>query len=139
MPLYQSCQEKTKYHCLSCQVSVCNRSECSVSAPEETPNWKAGFKVTFCMTCKTSSKNAAAERPALNRTKTTLTRQGSLKTSKSSLKSHGGTKEKVTEKRKCLSLQQRVELINYAKIIQRRDIVKLLTNLVLEKPKPIKS
>ena len=115
VPLCQSCQEETKYHCLSCQASVCNRSECSVPAPEETPNWKAGSKVAFCMTCKTSSKNTAAEKPALNRTKAALTRQDSLKTSKSSLKSHGGTKEKVTEKRKCLSLQQRVELINYAK------------------------
>ena len=62
MLLCQSCQEETKYHCLSCQASVCNRSECSVPAPEETPNWKAGSKVAFCMTCKTSSKHTAAER-----------------------------------------------------------------------------
>ena len=67
------------------------------------------------MTCKTSGKNTAAEKPEVNRRKATLTRQDRLKTSKSNLKSHGGTKEKVTEKRKCLSLQQRVELINYAK------------------------
>lgn len=112
VPLCQSCQEEKKYHCLSCQASVCNRSGCSVPAPEETPN--AGSKVAFCMTCKTSSKNTAADKPALNRTKAALIRQDSLKTSKSSLKSHGGTKEKLTEKRKCLNFQQRVELINYA-------------------------
>lgn len=115
VPLCQSCQEETKYHCLSCQASVCNRSECSVPAPEETPNWKAGSRVAFCMTCKTGGKNTAAEKPEVNRTKAALTRQDRLKTSKSNLKSHGGTKEKVTEKRKCMSLQQRVELINYAK------------------------
>ena len=94
--------------CQSCQASVCNRLECCVPVPEETPNWKAGSKVAFCVMCKTSSKNTAAEKPALNRTKSALTRQDSLK-------SHAGTKEKVTDERKCLSLQQRVELINYAK------------------------
>jgi len=94
VPLCQSCQVETKYHYLSCQASVCNRSECSVPAPEETPNWKAGSKVAFCVKCKTSGKNTAAEKPALNRTKAALTRHDSLKTSKSSLKSHGGTREK---------------------------------------------
>lgn len=119
VPLCHNCQEETKYHCLSCPASVhvCNRSECYIPAPKETPNWKADSRVVFCMTCKTGGKNTASEKPDVNRIKAALTRQDRLKTITVKLptKSHDGTKEKVTEKWKCMSLQQRVELINYAK------------------------
>lgn len=102
VPLCHNCQEETKYHCLSCPASVhvCNRSECYIPAPKETPNWKADSRVVFCMTCKTGGKNTASEKPDVNRIKAALTRQDRLKTITVKLptKSHDGTKEKVTEK-----------------------------------------
>lgn len=112
MPLCRSCESETKYHCLTCQASVCNRAECSVAASEETPNWKAGSSVAFCLTCNTADKNAATE---INQTKDALIRKEGTKPGTSKMKRQDDTKEKVQEKRKCMSLQQRVEMIRYAK------------------------
>ena len=117
MPLCWICKAKTNYHCLSCQAYVCNRAECSVSAPEETLNWKAGFSVAFCLTCSHNTADESVEEE-INQTEVSLTRKEEdvdAKSSTSQMKSQGGTKEKVQEKRKCLNLQQRVEMIVYAK------------------------
>ena len=112
MPLCWICKAKTNYHCLSCQAYVCNRAECSVSAPEETLNWKAGFSVAFCLTCSHNTADESVEEE-INQTEVSLTRKEEdvdAKSSTSQMKSQGGTKEKVQEKRKCLNLQQRVEM-----------------------------
>ena len=65
--LCHNCQE-AKYHCLSCPASVhvCSTwwSECYIPAPKETPNWKAGSRVAFCMT---GGKNTASEKPDVKR------------------------------------------------------------------------
>ena len=48
-----ACSEGTNYRCLSCKRLVCNRSDsCSIVASEETPGWKAGSYVSFCLSCK---------------------------------------------------------------------------------------
>ncbi|PFX29968.1 tigger transposable element-derived protein 6-like [Stylophora pistillata] len=114
MPLCWICELETNYNCLSCQASVCNRAECSVAAPEETLNWKAGSRVAFCSTCsfKTADEKDGEE---INQTEASLTRKEDAKPSTSQMKSQDGIKKKVQEKRKCLSLQQRVEVIVYAK------------------------
>ena len=41
--------DTTKYTCLKCSNSVCNR--CSVFQEEETPGWQAGKSVAFCIAC----------------------------------------------------------------------------------------
>ena len=45
------CSELTNYHCISCQVPICNI--CSIfEEDEESPNWKAGKSVAYCLKCK---------------------------------------------------------------------------------------
>lgn len=80
MPLCRSCEFETKYHCLSCRASVCNRAECSVVGSEETPNWKAGSSVAFCLTCNPVDENAVKE---IDQTKVSLTRREGTKPSTS--------------------------------------------------------
>ena len=49
-----SCSSSTNYVCLSCKKSACNKSkDCSVPADEETPGWKAGISVAYCIYCNT--------------------------------------------------------------------------------------
>ena len=88
----QTCGSETNYKCLACNNPVCNKSvNCSISAPEETPGWKAGFSVAFCCSCK-----ATSERPI---DKSRLNNQGS----------------NFKTKRKCLDLSEKVAVIDYAK------------------------
>ena len=45
------CSDPTKYHCIACQVSICNI--CSIfEENEENPDWKAGKSVAYCLKCK---------------------------------------------------------------------------------------
>ena len=47
-----SCSSSTNYVCLSCKKSACNKSkDSSVPADEETPGWKAGVSVAYCLSC----------------------------------------------------------------------------------------
>ena len=47
--------DTTKYTCLKCSNSVCNR--CSVFQEEETPGWQAGKSVAFCIACVKEDHN----------------------------------------------------------------------------------
>ena len=47
MALCLNCTSQTNYICLSCKKSA----ECSVPADEETPRWKLGVSVAFCLQC----------------------------------------------------------------------------------------
>ena len=109
----QTCGSETNYRCLTCNNPVCNKSaNCSISAPEETPGWKAGSSVAFCCSCE-----AAAARP---NDKTTCNNTGEnsaqtkLKSSpeNSRLKNQGSN---LKTKRRCLDLDEKVAVINYAK------------------------
>ena len=52
----QTCGSETSYKCLTCIYPVGNKSaNCSISAPEETPGWKAGCSVAFCCSCEAAS------------------------------------------------------------------------------------
>ena len=54
-----NCKQETKYRCLTCDVSTCNKSDnCSVYASEETPGWKAGASVAYCITCYKKEKHS---------------------------------------------------------------------------------
>ena len=64
-----SCFATTKYSCIKCGHSVCNR--CSVfQEDEETPGWVAGKSVGYCIPCEkeegatttVSTKNGQEER-----------------------------------------------------------------------------
>lgn len=61
-----SCFATTKYSCIKCGHSVCNR--CSVFKDEEkTPGWKAGVSVGFCIACdkeEATSANSGQEEKA---------------------------------------------------------------------------
>ena len=47
MALCVNCSCQTNYICLSCNKSA----KCSVPADEETPGWKMGVSVSFCLPC----------------------------------------------------------------------------------------
>ena len=59
MSCCSNCASVTKYICLMCERPVCNKSsDCSVWADEETPGWKAGIAVAWCLPCF-DKRNAA--------------------------------------------------------------------------------
>ena len=46
------CSGLTKYVCLKSAKPLCNKSkECSVPADEDSPGWKAGVSVAYCVSC----------------------------------------------------------------------------------------
>ena len=102
---------------LACDVSTCNKSDnCSVYASEETPGWKAGASVAYCITCykkekhscDTLRKESIVDRTAAGgKTQPVPEKQVKPKTSaKKKPKPNGG--------RSCLSLSERVEIIKFA-------------------------
>lgn len=111
----QSCKAETKYICLICQGPICNRPECALFLPEETPNWKSGSSVSACLSCNTNSESNPND-DAKNDV-AVIAPQASIAQSRAKPRKRAsqpsGAKE--TAKRNCLSLQQRVEMINYAK------------------------
>ena len=93
--------------------------------PEETVNWKAGISVSACLSCKEEGKHQTdtpkhsdTSKIVLNTTQTSRTKSQPPKTTKtaSTKASTDGAKcVKESKSRNALNLQQRVELINYAK------------------------
>ena len=109
----QTYGSETNYRCLTCNNPVCNKSaNCSISTPEETPGWKAGSSVAFCCSCK-----AAAARPN-DKTMCNNTGENSAQTKlksspeNSRLRNQGSN---LKTKRRCLDLDEKVAVINYAK------------------------
>ena len=93
-----SCSSSTNYVCLSCKKSACNKSkDCSVPADEETPGWKAGISVAYCISCfkKKTEKGKQPKKEAKP-----------LKQDK---------KQNELPTRKCLSLREKVEVIHASK------------------------
>ena len=93
-----SCSSSTNYVCLSCKKSACNKSEdCSVPADEETPGWKAGVSVAYCLSCF-KKKTEKGKQPKIE--------AKPLKQDK---------RQKELPTRKCLSLCEKVEVIHASK------------------------
>lgn len=111
-----ACGEGKHYRCLSCKRFVCNRSDsCSIVASEETPDWKAGSYVSFCLSCKPKRVAAGSGiTGGSSKTKDAENHSGS-DTKKSKASRSTITRTRHQGKRKCLHLQQRVAVINYAK------------------------
>ena len=125
-----SCKAETKYVCLICQGPVCNRPECVVFLSEETPNWKFGSCVSACLSCNINSDlklNDDAKQDVTMIAPQASNSQSGEKPRKRALHTSAA---KETSKRNCLSLQQAVEMINYAKITQTTATAKSLNILV---------
>lgn len=106
MPFCQSCSEETKYRCLLCQKPTCNRStNCSIAASEELPGWKAGVAVGICIPCEESGGVVGSKRKE----------NVDLKRSTTMKQKSQASKPQAQKKRKCLSLQQRMEVVRYSK------------------------
>ena len=104
------------YICLICQVPVCNRPDCSVFLPNETLNWKSGHPVSECLLCNTNSKEKANCNSELQDVAMTTQQASSAQSDEDARKRALQISiSKETGKRKCLSSQQRVEMINYTK------------------------
>ena len=71
MALCLNCTSQTSYICLSCYKTIWNKSaECSVPADKETPRWKMGVSVAFCLQCskhKQGSDNLGGQGSTKNR------------------------------------------------------------------------
>ena len=118
MSFCHSCKAETKYICLICQGPVCNRPECAVFLPEETPNWKSGSSVSACLPCNTGSKLKPTANDTRKQDVPVIAPQTSNDQSagaKPRKKASQTTGAKETAKRNGLSLKQRVKMINYAK------------------------
>ena len=93
--------------------------------PEETVNWKAGISVSACLPCKEESKHQTdtpkhsdTSKIVPNTTQTSKTKSQPPKTSKTAsakASTDGAKRVKELKPRNAQNLQERVELINYAK------------------------
>ena len=112
------CKENTRYRCLKCNGAVCNRSlNCYVAASEETPGWKAGYSVAFCVSCCEGSNNNKHEgEQAELCTPTTSSDECKISSSKPSSTGPSSKKRKKSVKsfRFCLPMDKRVEIIHFA-------------------------
>lgn len=113
-----NCKEETRYRCLKCSGAVCNRSlDCYVVASEETPGWKAGYSVAFCVSCCQGSNNKKHEGEQVELC-TPATSSDECKISSSKPKSTGPSSKKqkknVKSVRSYLPMDKRVEIINCA-------------------------
>ena len=105
----QMCGSETNYKCLTCNNPVCNKSaKCSISAPEETPGWKAGSSVAFCCSCEAATARTMCNDTGENSDQTKLkSSPGTSRLSNQSLN--------LKTKCKCLDLGEKIAVIDYAK------------------------
>ena len=100
---------ETGYICLSCQKLVCNKSrQCSVSANEYTPGWKAGISVAYYVVCSGSVTANNTASIFINK----ADKRGTF--SKVHPKRKISSAPHTTTKRKCLTLSEKVDVIKTA-------------------------
>ena len=111
MALCVNCSSQTNYICLSCNKTICNKSaECSVPANEETPGWKMGVSVAFCLPCskrKQGSDNLGGQ----GSTKKPLAKETKFPAVSRNAKVPSTLSKEPTAGRKCLTLREKVEVI----------------------------
>lgn len=111
MALCVNCTSQTNYICLSCNKAICNKSaECSVPADEETPGWKMGISVAFCLPCSKHHQGSdnlggqgSTKRPLAKETKSPAVSRNAKVPSTLS--------KEPTAGRKCLTLREKIEVI----------------------------
>ena len=112
-----NCKENTRYRCLKCNGTVCNRSlNCYVVASEETPGWRAGYRVAFCVSCCEGSKNRKHEgEQAELCTPTASSDECKISSSKPSSTGPSSKKQKknVESVRSCLPMNKGVEIMHF--------------------------
>ena len=107
------CKENACYRCLKCNGAICNRSlNCCVAASEETPGWKAGYSIVFCISCCEGSNNYKhKDKQAELCTPTTSSDECIISSFKPSSKKQ---KKNVNSFRSCLPMDKGVEIIHFA-------------------------
>ena len=113
-----SCSGETKYRCLVCQIPTCNRStNCSIAVPEDSPDWRACLTVAICASCKRSKEavGSKAEDIAQLKRGEIESRANQIGCGSQSNPKVKPIASKLQKKRKCLSLQQRLEVVRYPK------------------------
>ena len=112
MALCVNCTSQTNYICLTCNKTICNKSaECSVPANEETPGWKMGVSVAFCLPCskrKQGSDNLGGQ----GSTKKPLPKETKFPAVSRNAKVPSTLSKEPTAGRKCLTLREKkIEVI----------------------------
>ena len=144
-----NCKGNTCYRSLKCNGAVCNRSlNCCVAASEETPGWKAGHSIVFCVSCCEGSNNNKHEgEQAELCTPTTSSDECKISSPKPSSTGPLSKKQKnVKSFRSCLPLDKRVEIIHFAaknpsfgyrKIASAFSVGRTLVQLIIKKKEEI--
>ena len=110
MALCVNCTSQTNYTCLTCNKTICNKSaECSVPADKETPRWKMGVSVAFCLPCskrKQGSDNLGGQ----GSTKKPLPKETKFPAVSRNAKVPSTLSKEPTAGRKCLTLKEKIEV-----------------------------
>lgn len=111
MALCVNCTSQTNYICLSYNKTICNKSaECSVPDDEVTPGWKMEVSVAFCLPCskrKQGSDNLGGQ----GSTKKPLAKETKFPLVSRNTKVPSTLSKKPTAGRKCLTLKEKIEVI----------------------------
>ena len=95
------------YICLKCAKPVCNKSkECSSPADEDSPGWKAGVSVAYCVSCSDEATTKVTKQARIP-----LVKDIKPLTKKSTAKKPPMPPQASDGQRKCLSLKEKVEVI----------------------------
>ena len=102
------CSGLTKYVCLKSAKPLCNKSkECSVPADEDSPGWKAGVSVAYCVSCSEVPIPNARTKQATIPVKDSKP----VNIKKCTLKKQPAPSQSDGCQRKCLTLKEKVEVI----------------------------
>ena len=111
MALCVNCTNQTNYICLSGNKTICNKSaECSVPADEETPGWKMGVSVAFCLPCS-KRKQGSDRHGGQGSTKKPLAKETRFPAVSRNAKVPSTLSKEPTAGRKCLTLREKIEVI----------------------------
>ena len=101
------CLSLTNYICLKCPKPVCNKSkECLSPADEDSPGWKAGVSVAYCVSCSDEATTKVTKQARIP-----LVKDIKPLTKKSTAKKPPMPPQASDGQRKCLSLKEKVEVI----------------------------
>lgn len=102
------CLGLTKYVCLKCAKPLCNKSkECSVLTDEDSPGWKAGVSMAYCISCSEVQNLNVWTKQATIPVKDSKP----VNIKKCTLKKQPVPSQSDGCQRKCLTLKEKVEVI----------------------------
>ena len=111
MALSVNCSSQTNYICLRCNKTICNKSAgCSVPADEETPGWKMGVSVAFCLPCS-NHKQGSDYLGGQGSTKKPLAKDTKFPAVSRNAKVSSTLSKEPTAGTKCLTLREKIKVI----------------------------